>query len=104
MTDSTTVRTVVILLGLIALAAIGAATYLSDGGSDGSPAWTLAGTAAGAIGALLVSSNTRPDPAMQQAVDAATVAGAATNQAEGLERLIVEAAEEPEVMPGSFTP
>jgi peptidoglycan/LPS O-acetylase OafA/YrhL len=61
MNDQKTVRLVIVLLGLIGIAALAGAVFLANASVDAGPAWGLAGTAVGGLGALLASTKATPD-------------------------------------------
>lgn len=65
MTDTFTVRAVVLMLGLFALLGLGGLVWLVDHGVDGDQLAIIAGptgTALGALGAVLVSTRSAGDP------------------------------------------
>lgn len=84
MTDTTTIRIVVLSLAVIALASLAGVIWLVHGNTDAA-AVALVGSpgqvALGALAGVLVSTRSQPDPTVAAAVDQAVKAGAAQTEA-----------------------
>lgn len=95
MTEPSTVRLVVVGLIVIAVAAIAGAIFLEATDHDAGQSWTIATASLTGLAAVLVNTRTGADPVVHQAIAAAEDAGAAKNQAQGLEALIATEAAAP---------
>lgn len=82
MTDSRTVLTVVVFLGLLALIGLAGTIWLIHEGDDASLVIGVTGTALGALGSLLATTRSQADPAVQIVADQATAAGEARAEAD----------------------